>query len=410
MRQLSRWLSPPRLLIALFVAIVLLAASAFTAVQLDQLLFRHRAGRLYKDVTTLQFRRTTFAEFEPIRNRWLPDSSDRSACTEQHCDFNVVLIHGFGPEPRLPDYRPAFYDYVWSTLERTFKFWGGRDAFVQASFHVRNGRVWSASYEVNLLKTEVVAGFTVVGSTCAFDFSPHERSICPLSDLGISLPLAVEGPNRNVHVTISPYASNGDFARWTSMNLSCLTCRKPCETAAELAPGPAIAWTESREPKAQAADSMWKYQTCAADAIRFYARDAASAAVFEIVARVPPKYQPMLDQVSPPLPRRIPIFEIDPHFQIRMIQPLKRAESWPPGLLGLLSVQMSYPDEASLSTGSRWIVMYAHQETSDAPNIAVTYPCAMIHDTAENRAAIAPALAQDSRVEPLSEYESLPFE
>jgi hypothetical protein len=138
-------------LIAAALLILTFAVTAFVNIQ--QRVLRWRAERLLADMRGIQMGTSSWDDAQRLMNRWGAWGKWEGTCTWQSCDYQIVLQDGFqayatyyttAEEVHLRT--PARHCCQW--LRRPYMALGGRFAEVYASIVVKDGVIWTKSFDV----------------------------------------------------------------------------------------------------------------------------------------------------------------------------------------------------------------------------------------------------------------------
>ena len=203
--------------LALAVALCLL----IVVVRVQQYAFRFRAERLENDMRSLQYGRTTFAQAQPIFQRWNARYDD-GTCEAVKCSAEITI----------GDFAYHFQSH--QKLFRTYGILGGRPAAVSARVSLRNGVVSGKSYVIyiEVFPSEAVAagftpyGYSLIGETATMESLASEQWNYSLSSTHptyrIGSPSGCEICIM-IHAHFTAAASSTDVQRLGQIDFSCLT-------------------------------------------------------------------------------------------------------------------------------------------------------------------------------------------
>lgn len=257
----------------LALAVFALLLAPFVAVQVQEWMFRYRAGRLLADMRALQLHQAGIPEIQAIFMRW--NHEERPTC----CWFETGLW--LGPTP--PDF--ADPESLWFRL---FRMYGGRFARVTARAAVDDSRAWKSFYFEIELETSRVRGSPneghdvlsgVTGAAPRFSIQHHWHG------LTLHPHYVVEVHVRNwyahtpdISVQFDQQADPKDIARLATFDLSCLTRLWPCRRAGDLMPAAAAQYAREEPQLARAR----KEHVCSTQIISLMARDAEYVGVVTV--------------------------------------------------------------------------------------------------------------------------------
>jgi hypothetical protein len=328
--------------VVLSLAVLLVTA---LSIHLQQRILRARAERLLADVRSLELRKATFEEAQPVFRRWHDFGHYNGECNQQRCTFEVtlqdiVLRH--------------LYMYPRSLfLLRIEELLGGRPARIFARIGVQNGVVWEKSFGLFLVVWPFdgprgnTSEYTLIATAHSVSrFSPWQERYLIHPNYVVGRPGGCEGCLA-VFVEFTPYADPADVRRLMQFDLSCLTRWKRCLVQGDIMPD---VWAEhSRE----VANYEWGplRRTCGSQVAELLGRDAEDAAIVDVVSSR----------------RGAPAFDGGPIqvFTVRLVERLKRAAFWDVGAtrdfsLSEDNVGLAAPNTLSqVRPGSRFILLFS---------------------------------------------------
>ncbi|HWX53953.1 MAG TPA: hypothetical protein VN176_05105 [Verrucomicrobiae bacterium] len=249
----TRWLLR-RLVSRRFWYIVAICAApivlGMSAIQVDQMLFRHKAERLVSNIRELQFGKTTLAEARQSLHQW-PEGA-------WHGDCDRACIYEIGLESFSLRHGDFFLGHP--VLQRLRLRLGGHPARVLAVVRFAKGVLQSGSVGVHLWVTSYLnpdgdsEGYTLIGDASFMSRLELERSPAllvreqPHATYWVHQPGGCEGCMM-IGVTFLSGASHSDIERLMLFDFSCLTLRlHPCRVPADIMPA---AWQQFLDDEAQ---------------------------------------------------------------------------------------------------------------------------------------------------------------
>lgn len=229
--------------IAVLAPVVCLAAY----VPIQQRILRWRAERLLADIRQIQMGKSTWADAQHLMHRWGEWGGYEGSCTAQHCNYQIAFEDLLRA---LPAYFLPSGDLLITPRKCCHWLWkpylglGGRFALIAAGIEVKNGIIWTKSFEI---ETSVFPrrhpplqndGFALVGGADGVTRFPIGRYL-PGLDLHPEYSIG-EAPNcegcRSVSAHFTRFADPEIIHQIFEFNLSCLTQWNECENTAEIMP------------------------------------------------------------------------------------------------------------------------------------------------------------------------------
>jgi len=135
------------------VSILAAVAGLSVFVQIEQQLLRWRAERLLADIRAVQMGKSTWMDAQRLMYRWGAWGAWIGSCSADDCEYQIALQDASHTYPvffwtqKGNTVRAAGHEYA---LRLQWFYWilGGRAANVYASIRVKNGVVWTKSFEV----------------------------------------------------------------------------------------------------------------------------------------------------------------------------------------------------------------------------------------------------------------------
>jgi hypothetical protein len=251
-------------------AIVALLLAPFVAVQVQEWIFRYRAGRLLADMCALQLHQAGVQETQMVFMRW--NHKERPTC----CWFETHLWLGdMGSD--LSDFRD--WKYAW---QRLFIMYGGHYAHAKAGAAVDDRRAWKSFYfEIELETTSVhgprsegqdnlLSALAGTASRLSIHHVWHGLMLHPHYVVDEARVMHLDPRTPDISVEFDHRADPKDIARLTKFDLSCLTALWPCRRPDQLMPEAAAQYAREEPQLAQAR----KEHVCSPQIITLMARGA----------------------------------------------------------------------------------------------------------------------------------------
>jgi hypothetical protein len=145
-----------RVLRAAGVAALVLVAGLAAYVQMQQRILRWRAERLLADIREIQMGKSTWADAQRLMTRWGAWGAYEGSCTAKRCDYQIAMEDAFRAMPIyfVPHgelWKEARLCCRW--LRRPYYLLGGRFAVVDARLEVKDGIIWTKSFEMEISTT-----------------------------------------------------------------------------------------------------------------------------------------------------------------------------------------------------------------------------------------------------------------
>jgi hypothetical protein len=249
----TRWFLR-RLISRRFWYIVAIVAAPFilcaTAIQVDQMLFRHKAETLVANIRELQYGKTTLAEARQFSRQW-PEGGWHGDC-DRECVYEIGL--------KSFSLRHGDFFLGHPELQRLCLRLGGHPARVLAVVRFAKGVLQSGSVVVHLWVTSYPnpdgdpEGYTLIGDASFLSQLELEKWPAllvreqPHATYWVHQPGGCEGCMM-IGVTFLLGASRSDIERLMQFDLSCLTLRlHPCRVPGDIMPA---AWQQFLDDEAQ---------------------------------------------------------------------------------------------------------------------------------------------------------------
>lgn len=264
-----------RILGFLSLGVVSLLLTPLVAVQVQEWMFRYRAGRLLADMRALQLHQAGIPEIQAVFMRL--NHEDRPRC----CWFETFLR--LGPPP--PDL--AAPESLWFRL---FRMYGGRHAEVTAAAAVDDSRAWKSFYfeiELNILSVpnprpdlpdNLLSAAAGSASRITIQHDWHGLTLHPHYVVDEVHVRRWHPRTPDISVEFDHQADPKDIARLAKFDLSCLTRLWPCRRADQLMPEAAAQYAREEPQLARAR----KEHICSPEIIGLMARDADYAGVVAV--------------------------------------------------------------------------------------------------------------------------------
>lgn len=370
---------------ARFAAITLavVVVGLFVFVQVQQRLLRHRTEALFNDVREFQLHPANFSDLQRFQQRWGAHAHYDGTCTQQHCLYTVELGDAIDWIARNRNVILPHWVF------RAYKFLGGRPAMVSATIGIQQNRMWRADYDLGV---EVLPhddpqypdNDYLLGASIYYGphLSPHESSVSA-EDLNrgyrIGRPGGCEGCSIG-WVYMTQHASHGDILRLSSVNLDCITRRKPCLDKMDIMPA---AWSEYLPTESNSFPPI-PDPSCSAP-IAYYAQEAPNILTVEVLKVSPPTHDTS-----------------DPTATVRILDRLKNAGTYPTGATRVIYSDASeqYPGTPAqeLVPGTRYIIFANDAAGMGNPKWIDMNRCAIVPLTDSTLAQVQTGISRDASV------------
>jgi len=265
------------------VAVLALVAGLAAYVQIQQRILRWRAERLLADIRQIQMGKSTWADAQRLMTRWGTWGGYEGSCTAKRCDYQIVMEDAFRAMPiyfvpRGEMRNEARMCCQW--LRRPYYLLGGRFAIVDARIEVKDGIIWTKSYEVEINTTSHIPfwnedDYALLGAARGLTNHRHSNS-GSRREYVVWRPAGCEGCE-SINVEYSPLADPGIINSLLDFHLGCLTSIRVCREPAELMP---TAWRVYNAPAET--DSSGERESTNEEKVEDAGRDSEYAAIAEI--------------------------------------------------------------------------------------------------------------------------------
>ncbi len=370
-------------------AALLLISLVGVATQIQKRRLRRSAEQLLDDVRSVDLRKTTFQQVQPIFRRWGKRATYLGDCNASRCDFTVRLMDfGYAHEDFFRPDMPRIYSEF---ALRFYEWLGGRPWLISGDISVRDGKVWGKGFgALTGPRPESRGWYHVMGEV---------DSMLTVRTLGAWFPylhpeysFSTPAPSTQLRVTFTPYAAASEVRRLMDFNLECLTRRTLCSRAEFMPSASAQLEADARVP--MNADCNTK------TVIERLSRDTANIIVTSVIEnrRVTSAVENGREIQSWP-------GRSFPQLILRLDERLKGATDWNLGATRELVFPNPFTDgtPAQIRPGSRWILSYRNGRTFDVS--AVEF-CLLLPWSRENLGLVRQGISEDDRPAKLD----LPFE
>lgn len=269
------------------IAILAPIVCLFAVVRIQQYVLRWRAERLLADIRQIQMGKSTWADAQRLMHRWGKWGWYEGSCDARSCNYEIVLedaSHAFpiylrtekGIETRAK--RHEYPDWQF----RLYALLGGRSSQVYAGFRLRNGIIWTKSFDVTIANWRKIDSDSTPyldplvgiaeGVTHLHDFSPDHPEYW--IDTGQCSGCVL------VWTQFTPRTDAEALKKLLDINLSCLTRWNRCQWEKEIMPAAyALAKAEeARRPSREFNDFSCKIP------LELAVRDARYVAIAEVAS------------------------------------------------------------------------------------------------------------------------------
>jgi len=229
-------------------AVALLATAIFCAfafVQFQQHLLRWRAERLLADIHSIQMGKSNWQDAQRLITRWGRWGAWQGECSPRRCDYQIVMEDAFHVIPiyQMPNLEIREEgNQRFAFLRRPYYWLGGRFAWVDARIQVRNGIIWTKTFDVGIHESSNIPfenddDYALSGSGWAYT-NYRNNDLLPGREYDVIHPPC--SGCKSLDVEYTPLADPAMVNRLLDFRLSCLTSIVKCRQPSQLMPS---AWT-----------------------------------------------------------------------------------------------------------------------------------------------------------------------
>lgn len=363
-----------RVLIYSILSVVVFLLLGFAAIHTQQEILRHRTQQLLTDIRTIDLRRTTFTEVQPILRRWRSESHYGQPCSAERCDVTIALPYATFYKSGLVYWSDDWFVHA---LIRATLLARAHPFVAVASVSVRKGIVWGKSFTVGVeVEPSRVASdpystysYMLDGEAESVSRFVFGRVFAQHPDYQVGRPGACTGCLA-VWAKFTPYASPADVSRLMQFNLNCITRWHPCRTQRDLMP---TAWAQLQREE----ELPYDPPACTPARAEIAARDAGNAAIIQIASLAKPSEEDRKAIAA----------------TARLIEPLKHTGSWKVGTNKQVWIPPAYIASTvsdALRPGTRWILLFDINLNSVNP-----HECGVVPLNDKNLALVRKGISQD---------------
>ncbi len=214
-------------------------------VQIEQHILRRRAGRLLRDIRSLQIGKATFSEVQGLGHKWGRFTHWEKSCTAQSCGFEILWVDFFAS-------RILASRILWSITPKTYHWLiiaGLRPQQVFADLQVEDGVLAKENFHVTVgAPGDWDSGqwwdYGLIGSASSpITLQPSvAHQLPPQHPLYyVTMPSGCE-ICKSIGFVFDPSLDSATFDRLMQFDFSCLTrWVHPCRTEADIMPN---AWAQ----------------------------------------------------------------------------------------------------------------------------------------------------------------------
>jgi len=225
--------------IAALLATAIFCAAAF--VQFQQNLLRWRAERLLTDIHSIQMGKSNWQDAQRLMTRWGRWGDWQGECSARRCDYQIVMEDAFHVIPIYQVSNPETRkegNQRFPFLHRPYYWLGGRFAWVDARIQVRNGIIWTKTFDLGVHETSNIPfenedDYALSGSGWAYT-NYKNNGLLPGREYDVIHPPCTGCKSLDVEYT--PFADPAMVNRLLDFRLSCLTSIFKCREPSELMP------------------------------------------------------------------------------------------------------------------------------------------------------------------------------
>ena len=241
----SWWSRAARLTAA---ALLLLTFTIAAFVNIQQRVLRWRAERLLADIRGIQMGSSSWDDAQRIMNRWGEWGKWEGRCTPQSCDYQIVLQDAsqayatyYTTDEEVHLRTPARRCCQW--LRRPYMVAGGRFAEVYARIVVKDGIIWTKSFDVitglypkHPIQYVAEGDVLVAAADGVTRFArPRREQIEGHFEYAIDALGTCTGC-RYIESRFTPFADRSIVQQLFDFNLDCLSRWRECEDPGEIMP------------------------------------------------------------------------------------------------------------------------------------------------------------------------------
>ena len=256
----------------LAVALALVVVALFSAIQIEQHMFRQRAERLLADALALTPEKSSFDDMQPFMGRWSRSESDGGSCNAEQCDYSVDVDDAIRKVAVFGTARVG--PWAERGMSPVVAFFHAKMPIMQVEVREDHGFVRRVSASV---ETYVPKGYGPPwrgGGSPPDGYVPYSSGEYELIARVTQLPRGPVTSFRdlpNPHPTYQVYAPSActicialeteyttealpeDKERMSAINMACLTQWAPCTTERDMMPK---AWEEYAAERGRREDSV----------------------------------------------------------------------------------------------------------------------------------------------------------
>lgn len=236
----SRW-RWGRMLRLAGVAVLALVCGLVGFVQVQQHILRWRAERLLADIRAIQMGKSSWADAQQLMYRWGKWGGWERDCSARSCDYQITIqdaLHAF-PVYIIPNRTIRQEANARSKfLYRPYYLFGGRFAGISARIQVKDGVIWTKSFDVDILefphlRFEDPENYALLAAARGVTNNQHSE-LSDRRELVVSRPVCTGC--EMIRVDYTPFAEPAAVDQLLDFRLSCLTRIPVCHHPSELMP------------------------------------------------------------------------------------------------------------------------------------------------------------------------------
>jgi hypothetical protein len=229
-------------------ALLLLAFAVAAFVNVEQRVLRWRAERLLADIRGIQMGSSNWNDAQRLMNRWGKWGKWEGPCTWQSCDYQIVLQDAsqayatyYTTDEEVHLRAPAPNCCRW--LRKPYMALGGRFADVYARIVVKDGIIWTKSFDVYIgLYPNHPIQYVIEGDVLAATADgvtrfgrPRREQIEGHSEYAIDALGTCTGC-RYIESRFTPFSERSIVQQLFDFNLDCLSRWRECEDPGDIMP------------------------------------------------------------------------------------------------------------------------------------------------------------------------------
>jgi len=264
---------------------------AFAAVQFQQRLLRWRAERLLADIRQIQMGNSTWVEAQRLMHRWGEWGYYEGSCTTERCSYQVVLQDLFRAHPTFyvsgdEVHQQTQERHCCRWLQKPYKVLGGRFTSVYARIEIKNGIIWTKSFDLSIdlfpnhpLQYVSEGDAFVATADGITRFNTHRMTLLGSHHEYMIDALGTCSGCRYIETSFTPFADSQIVQQLLDFNLDCITRWRECEEPGDIMPS---AWRLYSQEKSASPANDENRDTCNLP-LEYAARDSWYVAIAKVL-------------------------------------------------------------------------------------------------------------------------------